>query len=81
MSVRVRLLTRLAGPEGNHGPGELVAVSDEAAQELVAGGYAVVVQSLGADPPAETAVRAAPEQATAGPQRKRSQRTGRGRGG
>lgn len=38
--MRVRMLARVAGPEGNWGPGEMAEVPERFGKALVAGGYA-----------------------------------------
>ena len=61
LMVRVKLLTRMAGPAGNFPAGMEVMVAEDLAQSLVAGGFALRV-----DPPApvvEEAVVQAPEKA------------------
>ena len=60
---RVRLLKRMAGPEGNYGIGQIIDVSAERAEALVAGGFAEMVDAPA--PALETATRKAPEKATA----------------
>ena len=61
LMVRVKLLTRMAGPAGNFPAGMEVMVAEDLAQSLVAGGFALRV-----DPPApavEEAVVSPPERA------------------
>lgn len=58
--MAVRLLTLLAGPEGVFHPGEVLQLSDEAAQQLVRAGYAEPIGEVvtaTAEPQTEKAVK------------------------
>jgi len=80
--MKIKALTRMAGPGLSAAPGEEIEVSEAQGAALIAGGYAVEVRTA---PPPQAAVRepaetedvAAPEQATAGPEEQ--SRRGRGR--
>lgn len=39
--MKVKLHTTYAGPEGSHQPGAVINVTDEHAQELIDGGFAI----------------------------------------
>lgn len=57
--MKLRLIARMAGPEGNHAPGSVIDLPDAKATALVAGGYAVcleepkTIEAEPADVPAE----------------------------
>lgn len=62
--MRVRLLTTMAGPSGNHFAGSVVDLAEDQARDLIAGGYAVeIVQETAAETPQETATDQAQETA------------------
>lgn len=65
--MRVRMLTTAAGPQGVYRIGETWTVDPDTASQLIAGGYAVAVDSAAAPAAVETAVLAPPENADARP--------------
>lgn len=74
--MQIKLKTSMAGPGGCHGLGAVLTVGpdidERTAADLVAGGYAEPVgREVPAAPVTETAATAAPETATAAPQRRR----------
>jgi len=72
--MQVRMVTLAAGPEGIYRPGQVVDVEPERARELVAGGFAVLVDPPGPVPGAqsvETATREGREKAVGRRQRVR----------
>lgn len=58
--ARIKLFTIFAGPSGIAHPGQIISVSDEAADELVSGGYAELVDE---QPVRESAQLKTPEKA------------------
>lgn len=42
--MKIKLLTRMAGPQVNAGPGEELDLPREQAQHLIAGGYAIPLE-------------------------------------
>jgi hypothetical protein len=77
MKVKLGAGVRMAGPEGNAGPGDVVDLPTPTAQMLIANGSATAVDApVGAsgapvdDIPAETATLLPHKAATARPQRK-----------
>lgn len=73
--MKIRMLSTMAGPAGVRQAGSVFEAEDEMGQQLVDGGFAVVVEA----PEAATATVEAPEAATAPPQRRNPIRRGRGR--
>lgn len=68
-TVTIRQLTHYAGPGGNHAAGNVWACPREEALGLLAGGYAVQVESgetTAAEAPEETTAGDAPAETTAG---------------
>lgn len=63
--MRIRMLTRAAGPSGNYAPGDLADFPDAVAQELLDGGYAERVEKPRAEAPAvaQAEVAEAPDEA------------------
>ena len=61
--MKIRLITRLAGPDGCHAPGSIIDVSASQAAALIAGQYGVRVDEDTPDveravaPPPETRAR------------------------
>lgn len=89
--VTVKMVTRLAGPEGVRQPGDLFSVPENVADELIAGGYAELAlrQGSGQVPVVEEATAEPPEKAVSRPRAKRkrpatqskSKRTPKSKGG
>ena len=67
MTMRIRMMTMMAGPEGVVHPGEVVEVTEEKGAALVKEGFAELV----GQPALETAMREPPEVATPRPWRGR----------
>lgn len=75
--MRIKLKTRMAGPEGGAAPGAVVEVPEGLGQALVAGGFAEAVEEEGdhGGPPLQATVEAAERavgrgQSTAGRRKK-----------
>jgi len=64
--MRIRMKSRLAGPDRVAGPGDIIDISPSAAESLVAGGYADRI-----DMPVETAIADAPETSSLKPVRRK----------
>ena len=61
---RVSLKTRMAGPGGCYEPGQVIAVNEGLASDLISGGYAVLISKPEPEPRIiEEAVVAPPETA------------------
>lgn len=43
---KVKLNSRMAGPEGNYPPGSVLSVQDKIADQLIEGGYAVFIEPV-----------------------------------
>lgn len=56
--MKIRLLTILAGPNGNHSPGDVLDLPAKEARELVDGGYAVAIEAATPAKRRQTATRA-----------------------
>jgi hypothetical protein len=76
--MRVRMLTTLAGPLGTSPAGTELDLADTVAHEMIAGRYAVALESAeepapeaAEQPPVETAAASAPETAEAPANRRR----------
>lgn len=41
--MNIKLLTRMAGPEGNHPPGSVVSYDEKKAAQMIKCGYAVAI--------------------------------------
>ena len=42
--MRIKLITRIAGPEGNYPPGFVIEMADKIAQALINNGYAISLE-------------------------------------
>jgi hypothetical protein len=60
--MRIRMKTRIAGPDVSGGPGDILEIEDARARDLITGGFA---------DPIEEAVVSAPELAVGGRSRRR----------
>lgn len=74
MRIRLGAGTRMAGPEGNYGPGDTVEVTTAVGEMLIANWLAAAVE-VAAVAQVETADNPPPETATAPPQRRRTRKT------
>ncbi len=41
--MKIQLITRAAGPEGNYSPGSIVSYDEKEAAKMIKGGYAVAI--------------------------------------
>lgn len=41
--MNIKLLTRMAGPDGNYSPGSIVSCDEKKANVMIKGGYAVAI--------------------------------------
>lgn len=49
--IRIKMLTTIASPSVTGGPGSILLVPNEQADELIEGGYAELVESIAEDGP------------------------------
>ena len=78
--VKIKMKTSMAGPHGSCGAGQVISVSAEQANDLIAGGYAERVGASASPPQTETAALTNEETAVAQHKPRGKKRARRGKG-